>query len=212
VVLLRLMDVPAIARARVRSRAPALLVCIVLAPGLLAGCATPVGVERVDAQSVHRQLTGNVLSMGELSDFSQNVLRLSGITEVAEDDPEVALATIHDAVVTGIAGPNAMFAYAELAFKHAAEGGGRPYYLASAVYAFACAASGVSLRSVQRIWAAHGLQPHRVRRFKLSTDPAFAAKLGLYLDPPRHAIVLSLDEKSHVWMAPGSQGKSRRLA
>src|SRR5262249_20593953 len=46
------------------------------------------------------------------------------------------------------------------------------------------AASGISLRSVQRIWAAHGLQPHRVRRFKLSQDPAFAAKLrdvvGLY--------------------------------
>jgi hypothetical protein len=46
-------------------------------------------------------------------------------------------------------------------------------------------ASDVSLRSVQRIWAAHGLQPHRVRRFKLSQDPAFAAKLrdvvGLYL-------------------------------
>src|SRR5262249_56751412 len=47
------------------------------------------------------------------------------------------------------------------------------------------AATGISLRSVQRIWAAHGLQPHRVRRFKLSQDPAFAAKLpdlvGLYL-------------------------------
>jgi Homeodomain-like domain len=40
------------------------------------------------------------------------------------------------------------------------------------------AASGISLRSVQRIWAAHGLQPHRVRRFKLSQDPAFAAKLS----------------------------------
>jgi Homeodomain-like domain len=39
------------------------------------------------------------------------------------------------------------------------------------------AASGISLRSVQRIWAAHGLQPHRVPRFKLSQDPAFAAKL-----------------------------------
>src|SRR6516165_11059670 len=39
------------------------------------------------------------------------------------------------------------------------------------------AATGVSLRSVQRIWGAHGLQPHRVRRFKLSQDPAFAAKL-----------------------------------
>jgi hypothetical protein len=50
------------------------------------------------------------------------------------------------------------------------------------------AASGISLRSVQRIWAAHGLQPHRVRRFKLSQDPAFAAKLrdvvGLYLALP----------------------------
>src|SRR6516165_3416542 len=54
------------------------------------------------------------------------------------------------------------------------------------------AASGISLRSVQRIWAAHGLQPHRVRRFKLSQDPAFAAKLrdvvGLYLDPPAHSL------------------------
>jgi transposase len=74
------------------------------------------------------------------------------------------------------------------------------------------AAAGISLRSVQRIWAAHGLQPHRVKRFKLSKDPEFAAKLqdivGLYVDPPAHAVVLSVDEKSHVWMAPGSQEKS----
>ena len=64
------------------------------------------------------------------------------------------------------------------------------------------AASGISQRSVQRIWAAHGLQPHRVRRFKLSQDPAFAAKLrdvvGLYLDPPAHSLVLSVDEKSQI--------------
>jgi transposase len=64
------------------------------------------------------------------------------------------------------------------------------------------AAAGISLRSVQRIWAAHGLQPHRVRRFKLSQDPAFAAKLrdvvGLYLDPPAHSLVLSVDEKSQI--------------
>jgi transposase len=60
------------------------------------------------------------------------------------------------------------------------------------------AAIGISLRSVQRIWAAHQLEPHRVRRFKLSRDPAFAAKLrdvvGLYLDPPAHSLVLSVDE------------------
>ncbi len=64
------------------------------------------------------------------------------------------------------------------------------------------AATGVSLRSVQRIWAAHGLEPHRVRSFKLSTDPAFATKLrdvvGLYIDPPAHAVVLSVDEKSQI--------------
>src|SRR6478735_12586236 len=65
---------------------------------------------------------------------------------------------------------------------------------------------GISPASVQRIWAGHGLQPHRVRTFKLSKDPAFASKLhdvvGLYVDPPAHAVVLSVDEKSHVWMAP----------
>ena len=62
--------------------------------------------------------------------------------------------------------------------------------------------AGISLRSVQRIWAGHGLQPHRVKRFKLSEDPEFAAKLrdivGLYIDPPAHAVVLSVDEKSQI--------------
>ena len=62
------------------------------------------------------------------------------------------------------------------------------------------AAVGISASSVQRIWRAHGLQPHRVRAFKLSNDPRFAEKLraivGLYVDPPAHAIVLSVDEKS----------------
>jgi len=61
---------------------------------------------------------------------------------------------------------------------------------------------GVSVSSVQRIWRAHGLAPHRVRQFKLSNDPDFVAKLrdvvGLYVDPPAHAIVLSVDEKSQI--------------
>ena len=63
-------------------------------------------------------------------------------------------------------------------------------------------AAGISVSSVQRIWRAHGLQPHRVRQFKLSNDPRFVEKLrdvvGLYLDPPAHAIVLSVDEKSQI--------------
>jgi transposase len=63
-------------------------------------------------------------------------------------------------------------------------------------------AAGVSRASVQRIWQAHGLQPHRFKTFKLSKDPAFAEKLreivGLYVDPPAHAVVLSVDEKSQI--------------
>jgi transposase len=63
-------------------------------------------------------------------------------------------------------------------------------------------AVGVSVSSVQRIWRAHGLQPHRFRQFKLSTDPEFVDKLrdivGLYVDPPAHAVVLSIDEKSQI--------------
>ena len=62
--------------------------------------------------------------------------------------------------------------------------------------------TGISVSSVQRIWRSHGLQPHRMRQFKLSTDPKFAEKVrdivGLYVDPPAHAVVLSLDEKSQI--------------
>ena len=61
---------------------------------------------------------------------------------------------------------------------------------------------GISPYSVRRIWKGHGLQPHRVRSFKLSNDPKFADKLkdvvGLYVDPPAHAVVLSIDEKSQI--------------
>jgi transposase len=64
------------------------------------------------------------------------------------------------------------------------------------------AASGISASAVQRIWRKHGLQPHRTRQFKLSNDPQFAAKLheivGLYVNPPAHAVVLSIDEKSQI--------------
>ena len=63
-------------------------------------------------------------------------------------------------------------------------------------------AAGVSLRSVQRILEAHQLAPHRIRTFKLSKDPEFVDKLrdivGLYVDPPAHAVVLSVDEKSQI--------------
>jgi transposase len=63
-------------------------------------------------------------------------------------------------------------------------------------------AQGISHSTVQRIWDAHGLQPHRVKTFKLSSDKRFVEKLtdvvGLYLSPPDKAVVLCVDEKSQV--------------
>ena len=80
-------------------------------------------------------------------------------------------------------------------------------------------AAGISESAVRRIWRCHGLQPHRYRQFKLSNDPNFVGKLrdvvGLYVDPPTHAIVLSVDEKSQIQALdrtqPGLPMKKGRL-
>jgi transposase len=70
-------------------------------------------------------------------------------------------------------------------------------------------ASGLSTSTVQRIWRAFGLQPHRLETFKLSTDPDFVAKVrdvvGLYMAPPERALVLCVDEKSQIQALDRSQ-------
>src|SRR6266849_2923673 len=75
-------------------------------------------------------------------------------------------------------------------------------------------AVGISPSSVRRIWKGHGLQPHRVRSFKLSNDAKFAEKLrevvGLYIDPPDHAVVLSVGEKRGVQAVDRTQRGLRR--
>jgi len=80
-------------------------------------------------------------------------------------------------------------------------------------------AAGLAVSTVQKIWKTHGLVPHRWRQFKLSNDPAFAEKLhdiaGLYISPPAHAVVLSIDEKSQIQALdrtqPGLPMKKGRL-
>lgn len=61
---------------------------------------------------------------------------------------------------------------------------------------------GISKATINRIWQSHGLQPHRIKGFKLSRDPKFLEKLtdvvGLYLNPPEKALVLCVDEKSQI--------------
>ena len=80
-------------------------------------------------------------------------------------------------------------------------------------------AIGLAVSTVQKIWRAHGLAPHRLPVFKLSRDPQFAAKLrdvvGLYLDPPAHSLVLSVDAKSQIqsllWHEHGRSTERRRV-
>lgn len=70
-------------------------------------------------------------------------------------------------------------------------------------------ASGLSVSTVQRVWRAFGLQPHRSKSFKLPTDPLFVEKVrdvvGLYVAPRSHAVVLCVDEKSQIQALDRSQ-------
>lgn len=103
---------------------------------LACACATPVGVNRADTQSVYRSLSANVLSTGGTpGPYSQQLLRRLGISERFETHPE--------AVLAGLRGSGAgldrefLFALAELSFAHAEKNHLREYYLAAAVYAYA---------------------------------------------------------------------------
>ncbi|MCW2241538.1 esterase/lipase family protein [Azospirillum canadense] len=122
-------------RQTVRCRvAGAVLLAGVLVVG---GCATPVSVERVDHATVHQLLTRDVLSAHVLSDPTHNVLRRWSLTDRFLAQPETAIADLQRAVADGRGGADEVFALAEMSFLHASEGGGRPYFLAAALCAYA---------------------------------------------------------------------------
>ena len=79
---------------------------------------------------------------------------------------------------------------------------GKPYNATHWSTRMMAAEIGISEASVRRIWRAHGLKPHLIRTFKISKDPNFAETvhglIGLYLNPPEHALVLCCDEKSQI--------------
>lgn len=115
---------------------------------VLSGCAAAVRVHRADSRSVHRELTRNVLTTGELSEPTHNVLHRFGLDEAFPKRPDDVLATLHAAVVRDGDGADAsddLFALAELSFFHAERAHRGPtevrqrtaHYLASAVYAYA---------------------------------------------------------------------------
>ena len=109
-----------------------LLSCLLL---LVSACATPIGVARVDTQSVYRSLTASELSAGRPSATTEQVLVRTGLAQRFHDDPEAALAALRG---TGVdLSRDRLFALAELSFVHAEDTRQPEYYLAAAVYAYA---------------------------------------------------------------------------
>jgi pimeloyl-ACP methyl ester carboxylesterase len=113
------------------------LAAVLLCCLAIAGCTTPVGVERVDPQVVYQQQTRNVLSGGDLSQSSRIVLTRWDLNERFATDPEAALAALQAKIADGTAGGDEIFALAEMSFQHAERTGKHSYYLAASVYAYA---------------------------------------------------------------------------
>ena len=151
------------------------------------------------------------------------VMRSRIVLLAAEGKQDVEIARLLSLVPRSVARWRARFLRADIAgLQQDAPRGGRPRTIPAETVALVirkttqekppqathwstrlmATASGISEASVRRIWRAHGLKPHRVRSFQLSNDPQFAEKLhdivGLYLNPPEHALVLALDEKSQI--------------
>jgi hypothetical protein len=100
------------------------------------GCATPVGVKRLDEQAAHRELNANILSTGKPSDYSTQILERAALTERFKSDPPAVLAELN----SGLGKPDErdrLFALSELSFAYAENSGNQSYYLASAAYAYA---------------------------------------------------------------------------
>ena len=100
------------------------------------GCATPVGVTRLDEQAAHRELNANVLSAGNPSAYSTQILERTALSERFKNNPEPVLAELN----SGLGKTDErdrLFALSELSFAFAERSRNRSYYLASAAYAYA---------------------------------------------------------------------------
>src|SRR5215472_9163190 len=104
--------------------------CCIIWLLLAAGCATPVGVERVDAGTAQRQLIANALTADELSPSARNVLRRWVLSERYDDDPAGAIDALHGIATDGRGDEDEVITLAEKAHQ-------RPYFLGAAIYSFA---------------------------------------------------------------------------
>ena len=122
----------AAARVAARLGPSALIACF-----LVAGCAAPFGVRHASPEKVHRALTSNVLSTGELSNPTMIALHRRNLTETYRANPAATLRTLHSELEAGHLSHDDLFVLAELSYQYGSGKGGKPYFLAAAVYAYA---------------------------------------------------------------------------
>ena len=108
-----------------------------LVSGLLAGCATPIGIRIADPLEVQRYLTRSALTDQHPSDFSQNALRRYDLLQEYDSDPDAALIKLHAAALAEDLPPAILFALAELSFLRAQETELQAGYAAALIYAYA---------------------------------------------------------------------------
>lgn len=184
-------------------RAGALPLLFLLAVLAVTGCATPVRVAHVGPQAVHQELTGNVLTIGKLSQFTENTLRQRGLGELAHKDPAAAVVAFHGEIIGDELGSDDLFAVAELSFAHATSGGGQPYYLASAVYAYAFlfpegAGDAPSPFDPRFRWAVDLYNRALTNAFKSADGKAFEFRGGRFRLPVGE-IEVTFDESQLLW-------------
>lgn len=170
---------------------------------VLAGCAAPVTVERTDPRTVHRELTSSVLSTGELSRGTLNVLHRWNLYERWHASSPSAMTELHQHVTAGVAGPDELVALAELSFFYARHTHQPAYYLAAVVYAYAFLFPGEGKEPPDPFDPRLRLAANVYNRgltvgFASPTEPDVELRSGLY-KLPFGTLRVDLDERQLRW-------------
>ena len=169
---------------------------------LVAGCATPIGVNYVDRSVAYQSLTANAISAEKPSSFSARELMNRNLYQRFEEDPAKALAELH-ASLASEGDEDLIFALAELSFFYARNSGNRSYYLAAAVYAYAFLMPGQHGTPPKGIdprvrWAAD-LYNQSLTQAAKSADGAYAIPMGGTFKLPFGELTVTFNEADLSW-------------
>ncbi|MGH7785879.1 MAG: esterase/lipase family protein [Candidatus Binatia bacterium] len=185
-------------RLTIAARAVLLTSCLAAA-----GCAAPFGVRRASPEAVYHSVNDNVLAGGELSNTSQIMLRRHNLTEAFAADPNATLAALRVKLLIGALNRDDLYSLAELSVFYAEHGGGRPHYLAAALYAYAYlfpggADAGGALFD-PRTQSAVDLYGRALTEAFRSADADLVDVAGGSYALPFGQIVVSFDEQQLLW-------------